>query len=202
MLMTQKRRFEPLQRALDQHATDLTRVAAELLDAKKIMIAGFPLPTTRYLDFYRTFDRHPDVRRAAVRCLEQRYAGYDIDAIAGIGNGGFGIGSCLALVLDLPFHPIRKGGDTVHNALSVSIGMVYAQRELTLAADVVEAGSRVILIDDTIATGGTLKGAIDLLQRAGAVVVEVATLFETTSKAGREAIAPTPLFSILSRDEF
>src|SRR5262249_19833180 len=113
-----------------------------------------------------------------------------------------GLGACLALTLGLPFHPIRKAGDTVHNAFSASVGMVYARRDLTLAADVVEPGSIVVLIDDTIATGGTITGALQLLGKAGATVKEVATLYETTSKGGRAAILPVPLFSILSRSSF
>lgn len=178
------------------------RVAAELLDAKKVVIPEFPLPGVSYLDFYRTFDRHPEVRQAAVQCLQERYAGYAVDAIAGIGNGGFGLGSCLALVLNLPFHPIRKASDTVYNALTTSVGMLYAEQDLTLAADVVERGSSVVLVDDAIATGGTIKGGLDLLHRARAEIIEVATLFETISKGGRKAIAPVPLLSILSRDNF
>jgi adenine phosphoribosyltransferase len=194
--------FDPMTRAADPDLAEATRIASELLDAKKVIIPGFPRPEVRYIDFYRTFDRHPDVRTAAVRCLRKRYAGFAVDAIAGIGNGGFGLGSCLALVLNLPFHPIRKAGDTVYDALSTSIGMIYAKRDLTLAADVVVKSSNVVLVDDTIATGGTIKGSIELLHRAGATVVEVATLFETISKGGRRAISPVPLFSILSRDCF
>ena len=198
----QRRPFDPLQREKDPVLIEATRIARELLDAKKVMIPDFPLPGTRYLDFYRTFDRHPEVRAAAVRCLKERYAGFAIDAIAGIGNGAFGLGSCLALILDLPFHPIRKAGDTVYDALSTSIGMVYAKRDLTIASDIVVKESNIVLVDDTIATGGTIKGGLELLHRAGAKVIEVATLFETISKSGRTEIAPMPLFSILSRDSF
>lgn len=176
--------------------------AAALLDAHKVVIPDFPLPGVRYLDFYRTFDRNPAVRAAAIECLEARYAGMGVDAVAGIGGGGFGLGACLAQALGVPFHPIRKASDTVYDALTTSVGMVYADRELTLAADVIEKGEKVVLVDDTIASGGTSSGALDLLHRAGAEVIEVATLFETTSKGGRAAIAPIPLFTILSRDQF
>jgi len=195
-------RFDPIERAQDPVLIEATRIAGELLDAKKVVIPDFPLPQTRYIDFYRTFDRHPAVRAAVIHCLKVRYAGFAVDAVAGIGNGAFGLGSCLALSLNLPFHPIRKAGDTVYSALTTSVGMVYANRELTLAIDIVVRGSNIVLVDDTIATGGTIKGALDLLRRAGARVVEVATLFETISMGGRMEIEPVPLFSILSRDSF
>ncbi|MFJ5828299.1 phosphoribosyltransferase family protein [Streptomyces sp. NPDC093089] len=195
-------RFAPRERDADPLVIETQRKAAELLDDHKVMIPDFPLQGVRYLDFYRTFDRNPAVRAAALDCLEARYADHDIDAIAGVGGGGFGLGACLAHALGIPFHPIRKASDTVYDALSTSVGMVYAERQLTLASDIVTENEKVVLVDDTVATGGTSLGALDLLRRAGADVVEVATLFETTSKDGRNALAPTPLFAILSRAHF
>ncbi|WP_052679726.1 phosphoribosyltransferase family protein [Rhizobium nepotum] len=178
------------------------QIAAALLDKHKILFDDFPHKGIRYLDFYRTFDKNPNVRNAVIECLQGRYEGSKIDAVAGIGAGGFGLGATLAYVLNVPFHPIRKASDTVYDASEASVGMVYAERKLTLANDVVERGSRVVLIDDTVATGGTSLGALSLLKNAGATVVEVATLFETISKNGRKALSPTPLFAILSRDVF
>ncbi|MER5642195.1 phosphoribosyltransferase family protein [Kitasatospora sp. NPDC002227] len=174
--------------------------AAELLAEHMFVIPDFPLPGIRYIDYYRSVDRYPKVRGAVLRCFEERYRALGVDAVAGIGGGGFGFGMCLAHALDVPFHSIRKAGDTVYDALTTSVGMNYAQRSFTLASDVVTAGARVLLVDDTIASGGSASGAVRLLREAGAEVVELAVLFEIPSKGGREAIAPVPLFSVL-RDE-
>ncbi|MFD4178049.1 MULTISPECIES: phosphoribosyltransferase family protein [Streptomyces] len=172
--------------------------AAELLRAHTVVIPDFPVPGIQYIDYYRSVDRYPDVRRAVLRCLELRYRPMELDAVAAIGGGGFGMGMSLANELGLPFHSIRKAGDTVHNALTASVGMNYAQRRLTLAADIVHPGSRVLLVDDTLASGGTALGAVNLLHKAGARVVEAAVLFEITVKRGRDALDPVPVFSILA----
>ncbi|MBY2989334.1 phosphoribosyltransferase family protein [Rhizobium leguminosarum] len=184
------------------NAIEAKAAAERLLDERKVTVPDFPAPGVRYLDFYRSYERYPAIREAVTECFRQRYGGGAVDAVAGIGGGGFGLGSCLALLLKVPFHPIRKASETTYNVFSVSTGTSYSKRELTLAMDIVEHGSRVVLVDDTIATGGTTKGAIDLLHRAGAIVVEVATVFELISCAGRKRIYPTPLFSVISRDEF
>ncbi|MFJ9975448.1 phosphoribosyltransferase family protein [Streptomyces cyaneofuscatus] len=172
--------------------------AAALLRAHAVVIPDFPVPGIQYIDYYRSVDRYPEVRRAVLRCLEIRYRAMDLDAVAAIGGGGFGMGMSLANELGLPFHSIRKAGDTVHNALTASVGMNYAQRRLTLAADIVHPGSRVLLVDDTLASGGTALGAVDLLHQAGARVVEAAVLFEITAKRGRDTLDPLPVFSILA----
>ncbi|MFF2132088.1 phosphoribosyltransferase family protein [Streptomyces olivochromogenes] len=174
--------------------------AAQLLRKYMVTVPDFPIPGIEYIDFYRSTDRHPELRLAVMRCLEQRYRGMEIDAVAAIGGGGFGFGMSLANSLVLPFHSIRKAGETVHDALTTSVGMNYARRELTLATDVVSRGSRVVLVDDTLASGGSALGAIELLQAAGAEVVELAVLFEIGSKDGRQALRPVPVFSLLDSD--
>ncbi|MGV1772290.1 hypothetical protein ACQZ44_22760 [Agrobacterium vitis] len=115
-----------------------------MLDKHKFIFDDFPHQGIRYLDFYRIFDKNPNVRNAVIECLHKRYEGSKIDAVAGIGGGGFGLGATLAYVLNVPFHPIRKASDTVYDASEASVGMVYAERKLTLENDVVEPGSRVV----------------------------------------------------------
>jgi adenine phosphoribosyltransferase len=194
--------FNPKQRNADDALETSRQHAAAILESKTVVIPDFPHEGIRYLDFYRTFDRNPEVRAVTVQCLVDRYRGYDIDSVAGVGAGGFSVASCLAFALGVPMHPIRKAGDTVHNAYKASVGMVYASRNLTLAEDIVTPQERVVLVDDTIATGGTALGGINLLEQAGAQVVEVATLYETTSRNGRAALGSAALYTILRRDSF
>jgi len=180
----------------------LAAAAAGLLEDKVVMIPDFPEPGIRYLEFYRTFDDQPDVRKAVLECFVARYKNADIDAVAAIGSGGFTLGACLANALDLRMIPIRKAGDTVHNAYVSEVGMVYATRTLSLSRDLALAGKKVLLVDDTIASGGTFAGAIDVLTQAGAEIVEIATVFETVSRGGRARVAPHMVYSILAREEF
>lgn len=194
--------FESDIRNLDNELIKKKKHAADILYSNIVMIQNFPKFGHRYLDFYLTFDINPHVRSAVIDCFKERYLGYNIDAIAAIGNGGFTLGSCLAFVLGLPLFPIRKASNTVFNSYNTNIDMVYANRELTLSKDIKANNLNIVLIDDTIATGGSFKGGIDLLTQAGAFVVEIATVFETTSKLGRSAVSPISVFSILAKDEF
>jgi len=194
--------FHPNIRDKDQRLINSKRVAANILVNHLVIFEDFPKEGHRYLDFYLTFDINSNVRSKVIECLKIRYSGYDINAIAAIGNGGFSIGSCLAYVLNLPLIPIRKASDTVFNAYSTKVGMVYAQREITISKSIDLKGKRIVLIDDTIATGGTILGGIRLLEESGGDIVEVATVFETTKKGGRQFISPIPLFSIIAKDEF
>jgi len=176
--------------------------ARDVLIEKIVIIPDFPKPGIRYLDFYRTFDRNADVRKAVIECFVDRYEGKNIDAVVGIGNGGFSLASALAFSLNVPLHPIRKSGDTVYDALETSVGMVYAERKLTIASDIVKPSSKVVLVDDTIATGGTFKGAVHLLEELNVKIHEIATVFETISKNGRANVDPYPVFSILAKEIF
>lgn len=174
----------------------LAAEAARALEGHMVEIPGFPTPGVTYIDVYRTFDRHPAVRGAVLRCLASRYAGWGLDAVAGIATGAISLGSCLAMLLDVPFHPIRKPGETVHDAFVVEFSMVYADRALTLARDIVVPGSKVVLVDDVLASGASAAAGLELLSRAGADVREVATLFEVVPRGGRATLGAVPVFSI------
>lgn len=187
---------------LSSEADAATRAAAQILADNFVMIPDFPELGIRYLDFYRTFDYQPLVRTHVVNCMVQRYRDVSLDGIAAIGTGGFSLGACLSQALELPMIPIRKAGDTVYNAYISEVGMVYATRKLSLSKDLQLRGKRVLLVDDTIASGGTFSGGIDVLTQAGAKIIEIATVFETISRGGRARVAPYKVFSILSREEF
>lgn len=176
-------------------------VQQKLLD-NLVVISDFPKDGVRYLDFYRTFDHNQSVRQEVIDVFKRRYQASEIDAVVGIATGGLTLASALAYALKLPLIPIRKAGDTVYGAVSEKVGMVYADRELTLAEDAFKGGETVLLVDDTIATGGTFNGAIALLNKFNVNVHEISTVFETLSKNGRAAVSPVPVYSLISQDEF
>ncbi|QOS76723.1 hypothetical protein JNUCC31_17940 [Paenibacillus sp. JNUCC31] len=183
-------------------SSNLLQTAQEILLDKIVIIPDFPKVGIRYLDFYRTFDQYAEVRSAVIECFKERYSETKIDAIVGIANGGLSLASAFAYALNVPLHPVRKAGDTVYGAIEASVGMVYAERKLSLATDIIKPNSNVVLVDDTIATGGTFNGAIELLNKLEVNIIEIATVFETVSKQGRNNVAPVPVFSILARDNF
>ena len=126
--------------------------------------------------------------------------GGEIDYVAALDARGFILGSAVALQKQVGFIPIRKAGKLPHTTFSRSYNLEYGQDKLEIHTDAMAAGSRVLLIDDVLATGGTLKAAILLIQDLGAVVTSAAVLLEITALAGRENIAQLdsapPIFSL------
>lgn len=124
----------------------------------------------------------------------------DVDYVAALDARGFILGSAVALEKKVGFIPIRKSGKLPHETLSRSYSLEYGQDELEIHIDAMASGSRVLLIDDVLATGGTLKAAILLIQDLGAVVVSAAVLLELPELAGRANIAmldsAPPVFSL------
>jgi adenine phosphoribosyltransferase len=126
--------------------------------------------------------------------------GDDIDYVAALDARGFILGSAVALQKNVGFIPIRKAGKLPHATLARSYSLEYGEDKLEIHQDAMVAGSRVLLVDDVLATGGTLKAAILLIQDLGAVVVSAAILLEISELAGRDNIAQLdtapPIFSL------
>ena len=108
-----------------------------------------------------------------------------IDAVAGIESRGFILGAALARQLEAGFVPVRKPGKLPGALLEESYALEYGNDRLQLQADALPAGARVLLVDDVLATGGTLAAAARLLQRQGARIAGAAVLMELPSLQGR-----------------
>ncbi|TQV62672.1 MAG: adenine phosphoribosyltransferase [Sulfurovum sp.] len=130
--------------------------------------------------------------------LEDRYKSYDLDFIAGIESRGFIFGSALATRLGIGFVPIRKKGKLPFTTVSEKYALEYGEDEVEVHIDAFgdKKGSRVLLIDDLIATGGTAKASANLIGKVGATCVESCFVLELTFLNGK-ANFPTPLYSIL-----
>ena len=126
--------------------------------------------------------------------------GDDIDYVAALDARGFILGSAVSLHRHVGFIPIRKAGKLPHATFSRSYSLEYGEDKLEIHQDAMAAGSRVLLIDDVLATGGTLKAATLLIQDLGAVVASAAVLLEIPALAGRANIAQLdsapPIFSL------
>jgi adenine phosphoribosyltransferase len=127
-----------------------------------------------------------------------QYAGQGIDVVAGIESRGFILGGALARALGTGFTPIRKPGKLPHQRLRVDYELEYGTDALEAHLDAVATGSRVLVIDDVLATGGTACAAVQLMQQLGAEVTGAAFLLELGFLAGRERLAGVPLSTVLT----
>jgi len=118
----------------------------------------------------------------------ERYKNIDIDLVAGIESRGFIIGGALASKLNKGFIPIRKEGKLPHKTEKNHYELEYGRAAVEIHVDAIQKGSKVLLVDDLIATAGTMAAAIGLIEKLGGEVVECAVIIELPDLHGREKI--------------
>ena len=119
-----------------------------------------------------------------------------IDAVLGIEARGFLFGPSIALRLGAGFVPVRKAGKLPSTSLSTSYDLEYGSAVLEMHVDALPAGARVLVVDDVLATGGTMLAAADLVQQAGATVAGNLVLIELLALGGQERLAPVGCASL------
>uniref|UniRef100_A0ACD5V3S4 Uncharacterized protein n=1 Tax=Avena sativa TaxID=4498 RepID=A0ACD5V3S4_AVESA len=139
------------------------------------VVPHFPKPGIMFNDITALLLR-PGVFKDAVDMFVERYKGMAIAAVAGIEARGFMFGPAIALAIGAKFIPLRKPGKLPGEVISESYVLEYGTDCLEMHVGAIEAGERVVVVDDLVATGGTLSAAIRLIERAGADVVECACL--------------------------
>ena len=138
--------------------------------------------------------------RALIDAFAERYAAARIDAIAGIDARGFIIGAALAYRLGCGFIPVRKAGKLPFETMREAYSLEYGEATVEVHTDAAEAGEHVLVVDDLMATGGTLLAAARLMQRLGARIVEAAVIIDLPALGGsaRLQAAAIPGFALLS----
>lgn len=136
---------------------------------------------------------------ALIEVFAGRYAGKPIHAIAGIEARGFIIGAALAYRLRCGFIPVRKAGKLPYETVRESYTLEYGQATVEVHTDAAEAGEHVLIVDDLIATGGTLLAAARLMERLGARIVEAAAVIDLPALGGAERLkaAALPYYTLL-----
>jgi adenine phosphoribosyltransferase len=162
-------------------------------------VPDFPQPGIQFKDI-TTIWKDPDAFRRSVDLLRERYAQADIDKVVGAEARGFIVGSPLAYVLGAGFVPVRKKGKLPADQIEVTYELEYGTDTLTMHKDAIKRGERVLVVDDLLATGGTLKAMIQLTEQLGGEVVEAAVLVELTFLGGRSGI-DTPVHALVRFDE-
>ncbi|OFR65874.1 adenine phosphoribosyltransferase [Neisseria sp. HMSC069H12] len=136
--------------------------------------------------------------RLLVDLLVYRYMGQKVDVVAGLDARGFIIGAALAYQLNVGFVPIRKKGKLPFDTVSQSYALEYGEATVEIHTDAIKPGARVLLVDDLVATGGTMLAGIELIRKLGGEVIEAAAILEFTDLDGGKKIRESgaPLFTL------
>ncbi|MFQ3669985.1 MAG: adenine phosphoribosyltransferase [Verrucomicrobiia bacterium] len=135
--------------------------------------------------------------RLASTIFSDRYQRKPVDAVVAIDARGFIFGSCLAYILGVGLVLVRKKGKLPFTTIEASYTLEYGTNTLQMHSDAIQRGQRVVVIDDVLATGGTLVATAEMVQRLGGELLEVAVLIELEALGGRAKLAPYPVYSII-----
>jgi adenine phosphoribosyltransferase len=162
-------------------------------------IPNWPSPGITFRDITPLL-RDGEAFNALIERFAERYAQTHIDAVAGIDARGFIIGAALAYRLGCGFIPIRKAGKLPFETMSESYTLEYGQATIEVHTDAAAPGDHVLVIDDLIATGGTMLATTRLMQRLGAKLVEAAAVIDLPELGGSTRLEATGVkpFTLMS----
>ncbi|MDH3974353.1 MAG: adenine phosphoribosyltransferase [Deltaproteobacteria bacterium] len=132
-----------------------------------------------------------------VDLMSHRYIDKDIDLILGVEARGFIMGSALAYKLGKGVVLVRKPGKLPYKTYSTSYELEYGTDELHIHQDAIKKGQKVLIADDLLATGGTVKAVIELIEKMGGEIVECSFLAELEFLNGRDKLKPHEVYSLL-----
>ena len=135
--------------------------------------------------------------QASIDQLVERYRDQNIDAIVAAESRGFIFGTPLALALNAAFVPVRKPGKLPAETYSHSYDLEYGSDTLEIHADALKEGQRVLILDDLLATGGTIEACIELLSKFSVEIVECAFVIHLEALEGEKKLEPHPVYSLL-----
>jgi adenine phosphoribosyltransferase len=150
-------------------------------------IPDHPKPGILFRDITTLF-RERDAFRFAVEALADPFRGTRIDKVAGIEARGFILGGAVAVELGAGFVPVRKSGKLPHDTVGHEYALEYGTDRIEIHTDAIARGERVLLVDDLIATGGTLEASLRVVQAIGGEIVGVAVVIDLPDLGGRRRI--------------
>jgi adenine phosphoribosyltransferase len=151
-------------------------------------VYDFPIPGIVFKDITPVL-QDPDGFRATIELLANLFDPTSFDVIVGLESRGFVFGAPVAYKLGLGFVPIRKLGKLPSHKVSVEYSLEYGTATVEMHDDGIRPGQRALIVDDLLATGGTCRAAIDLVEKVGGVVTGAAFLIELSHLQGRERLA-------------
>jgi adenine phosphoribosyltransferase len=159
-------------------------------------IADFPKPGVLFRDITPLL-ADPSGLALAIELMANPFRGKNIDLVVGAESRGFIFGTAVACCLSAGFVLVRKPGKLPHKKVSKTYDLEYGQDTLEMHADAIVKGQRVLVVDDVLATGGTMRASCDLVQDLGGDIAGVAVLTELVALRGRDKVAPLQVHSVL-----
>jgi adenine phosphoribosyltransferase len=139
-----------------------------------------------------------DAFHGAIESLVATFRDTAPDLVVGVESRGFVLGGALAFALGAGFVPVRKQGKLPARTLSVAYALEYGEAVLEIHADAISPGQRVLIVDDLLATGGTARATVDLVEQLGGDVVAIAFLIELAALGGAKALGEHRHVSLVS----
>ena len=162
-------------------------------------IPDFPEPGIIFRDITSVL-QDADGLQLAIDLLEEKIKDADPDVIVGLESRGFIFGMPLAYNMHKPFVLVRKKGKLPRETVEMSYDLEYGSATIEMHKDSIKPGQKVVVIDDLIATGGTVSAAVKLIEELGGKVVKIAFLMELAGLKGREKLKGYDVESVISYD--
>ncbi len=162
-------------------------------------VPDFPKPGVQFKDI-TTLWKQSAAFRESIDILYERYKDMEIHKVVGAESRGFIVASPLAYLLNAGFVPVRKKGKLPYRQVEVTYELEYGTDTLCIHEDAISRGENTLIVDDLLATGGTVRAMIDLVKKLGGNVTELAFLVELEFLNGRKGIE-VPVFSIIKYSE-
>lgn len=160
-------------------------------------IPDFPEKGIIFRDITTVF-QNPEALKLSIDSMQEKLNNVDFDIVVGAESRGFLFGTPIAYNLNKAFVPVRKKGKLPYETIEESYNLEYGQATLEIHKDAIKPGQRVVIIDDLIATGGTLEAIIKLVERLGGIVVKVCCLIDLPDLGGKEKIKNYDVETVIS----
>ena len=158
-------------------------------------IPGWPIDGVIFRDI-TTLMQDPEAYRNTCDVFYNRYKDLNIDKVVGIDARGFVFGAVLAYQLNVGFVPVRKKGKLPYKTVSEQYTLEYGKNTVEMHEDAITEGEKIVIVDDLIATGGTIEAAVKLVKKLGGDILECAFIVELPELKGREKIKDQKIFTI------
>lgn len=173
-----------------------TKPAVSELERAIRNVPDFPKPGIQFKDITPVLS-DPRLFSGSIDLLVGSFKPGMVDAVVGIDARGFIFAAAAALRLEAGFVPVRKKGKLPWETFEQSYDLEYGSNTIAIHKDAIKPGSRVLLIDDLLATGGTASAAVALLQKLGAKILEATFLIELSFLPGREKLKSCPVRTLI-----